>query len=85
MRECRVPFKRKCQRTRREAKQEKARQSKGTPAKAWVGKGNAEKAPESFARPSSKVHSHKQQTQPQPQATATATQKQQKITRTPQK
>ena len=46
----RVPFKRKCQITRREAKQEKVRQSKGTPAKAWVSKGKPEIAPESFAR-----------------------------------
>ena len=30
-----MPFKRKCQITRREAKQEKARESKGMPAKAY--------------------------------------------------
>ena len=45
-----VPFKRKCQTTCKEAKQQKARESKRAPIKAWVSKGNPEKAPESFAR-----------------------------------
>ena len=45
-----VPFKRKCQTICKEAKQQKARERKGAPTKAWVSKGNPEKASESFAR-----------------------------------
>ena len=36
--------------TKGKAKEYKRDESKGTPAKAWVSKGNPEQAPESFAR-----------------------------------